>query len=205
MFEWDSPLSSLERDLASWIVSYSQLLAFLKLALQGARLSLKRIIQNWNSNNLITYSKPDSGLLAVNPSLSVFGKHRIPKQHLSWLGTEKINLHASLSSFESLRFSYTFPFSSETVLNDSLKLADVACPPLFPPRHGYLECSRPIDEISDGPNGGRLKITNRPGSQCILKCPTGYRLEGKFSKICGTTGEWIGDESGTCISKYWSW
>ncbi|XP_065087472.1 uncharacterized protein LOC135709178 [Ochlerotatus camptorhynchus] len=85
------------------------------------------------------------------------------------------------------------------VLNDSLKLADVACPPLFPPRHGYLECSRPIDEISDGPNGGRLKIINRPGSQCILKCPTGYRLEGKYSKICGTTGEWIGDESGTCI------
>ncbi|XP_055619958.1 uncharacterized protein LOC129764668 [Toxorhynchites rutilus septentrionalis] len=85
------------------------------------------------------------------------------------------------------------------VLNDSLRLADVACPPLFPPRHGYLECSRPIDEISDGPNGGRLKIINRPGSQCILKCPTGYRLEGKFSKICGTTGEWIGDESGSCI------
>ncbi|XP_053687238.1 uncharacterized protein LOC128736775 [Sabethes cyaneus] len=85
------------------------------------------------------------------------------------------------------------------VLNDSLKLADVACPPLFPPRHGYLECSRPIDEISDGPNGGRLKIINRPGSQCILKCPTGYRLEGKYSKICGTTGEWIGDESGSCI------
>ncbi|XP_021695533.1 uncharacterized protein LOC5579875 isoform X2 [Aedes aegypti] len=85
------------------------------------------------------------------------------------------------------------------VLNGSLKLADVACPPLFPPRHGYLECSRPIDEISDGPNGGRLKITNRPGSQCILKCPTGYRLEGKFSKICGTSGEWIGDESGACI------
>lgn len=85
------------------------------------------------------------------------------------------------------------------VLNDSLKLADVACPPLFPPRHGYLECSRPIDEISDGPNGGKLKIINRPGSQCILKCPTGYRLEGKFSKICGTSGEWIGDESGTCI------
>uniref|UniRef100_A0A182MC95 HYR domain-containing protein n=1 Tax=Anopheles culicifacies TaxID=139723 RepID=A0A182MC95_9DIPT len=85
------------------------------------------------------------------------------------------------------------------VLNDSLKLADIACPPLFPPRHGYLECSRPIDEIADGPSGGSLKITNRPGSQCILKCPTGYRLEGKFSKICGTTGEWIGDENGTCI------
>uniref|UniRef100_A0A4Y0BIY2 Uncharacterized protein n=1 Tax=Anopheles funestus TaxID=62324 RepID=A0A4Y0BIY2_ANOFN len=85
------------------------------------------------------------------------------------------------------------------VLNDSLKLADIACPPLFPPRHGYLECSRPIDEIADGPTGGSLKITNRPGSQCILKCPTGYRLEGKFSKICGTTGEWIGDENGTCI------
>ncbi|XP_035914416.1 uncharacterized protein LOC118513121 isoform X2 [Anopheles stephensi] len=85
------------------------------------------------------------------------------------------------------------------VLNDSLRLADVACPPLFPPRHGYLECSRPIDEIADGPSGGSLKITNRPGSQCILKCPTGYRLEGKFSKICGTTGEWIGDENGTCI------
>uniref|UniRef100_A0A182J2V4 Sushi domain-containing protein n=1 Tax=Anopheles atroparvus TaxID=41427 RepID=A0A182J2V4_ANOAO len=85
------------------------------------------------------------------------------------------------------------------VLNESLKLADVACPPLFPPRHGYLECSRPIDEIADGPSGGSLKITNRPGSQCILKCPTGYRPEGKFSKICGTTGEWIGDENGTCI------
>ncbi|XP_058065891.1 fibrillin-1 [Anopheles bellator] len=85
------------------------------------------------------------------------------------------------------------------VLNDSLKLADVACAPLFPPRHGYLECSRPIDEIADGPSRGSLKITNRPGSQCLLKCPTGYRLEGKFSKICGTTGEWIGDENGTCI------
>ncbi|XP_050095151.1 uncharacterized protein LOC126577518 isoform X2 [Anopheles aquasalis] len=85
------------------------------------------------------------------------------------------------------------------VLNESLKLADVVCAPLFPPRHGYLECSRPIDEIADGPSRGSLKITNRPGSQCILKCPTGYRLEGRFSKICGTTGEWIGDENGTCI------
>ncbi|XP_055612375.1 uncharacterized protein LOC129758780 [Uranotaenia lowii] len=84
-------------------------------------------------------------------------------------------------------------------LNDSLHLSDVACPPLFPPRHGYLECSRPLDEIVDGPDGGRMKIINRPGSQCLLKCPTGYRLEGKFAKICGTSGEWIGDESGTCI------
>ncbi|ETN63590.1 hypothetical protein AND_004694 [Anopheles darlingi] len=89
--------------------------------------------------------------------------------------------------------------STQRVLNESLKLADVVCAPLFPPRHGYLECSRPIDEIADGPSRGSLKITNRPGSQCILKCPTGYRLEGKFSKICGTTGEWIGDENGTCI------
>ncbi|XP_035785634.1 uncharacterized protein LOC118463267 isoform X2 [Anopheles albimanus] len=85
------------------------------------------------------------------------------------------------------------------VVNESLKLADVICAPLFPPRHGYLECSRPIDKIADGPSRGSLKITDRPGSQCILKCSTGYRLEGKFSKICGSTGEWIGDENGTCI------
>jgi hypothetical protein len=45
----------------------------------------------------------------------------------------------------------------------------VACPPLFPPIHGYLECSRPLENSN---TTGRTKVTNRPGSQCVLRCPT---------------------------------
>lgn len=73
--------------------------------------------------------------------------------------------------------------------------ADIACPPLFPSRHGYLECSRPTKSTT-----GRKRVTNRPGSQCILRCPTGFREIGKFSKTCGDNGEWIGDGDGACIS-----
>lgn len=73
--------------------------------------------------------------------------------------------------------------------------SNVACPPLFPPKHGYLECSRPI-----GKDIGRKRITNRPGSQCILRCPTGYRVTGKFEKICNFDGKWFGQDDGQCIS-----
>lgn len=69
----------------------------------------------------------------------------------------------------------------------------LACPPLFPPKHGYLECSRPLTNSVDGD-----RITNRPGSQCILRCPTGYRETGRFQKICDSDGTWIGEETGAC-------
>ena len=119
------------------------------------------------------------------------------------------------------------------------KTVNIACPALFPPPHGYLECSRPI-ENSTMTSTGRLRITNRPGSQCILRCPTryffchfiapciplrlkhfidhklyilllfffplfhipSYRAVGKFSKTCGENGNWYGDESGVCMSKF---
>lgn len=107
-----------------------------------------------------------------------------------------------------------------------LSSINVACPPLFPPLHGYLECSRPI-ENSTVETTGRLKITNRPGSQCVLRCPTrlisfltplclskkimmlrmffpfikSYRASGIFVKTCGEDGEWHGDDDGICISE----
>lgn len=84
--------------------------------------------------------------------------------------------------------------------------ADTSCPPLFPPKHGYLECSRPIasDIIGADANGsgGRRRITNRPGSQCVLRCPTGFRIDGKFSKQCSASGIWVGESDGICIRTY---
>lgn len=120
----------------------------------------------------------------------------------------------------------------------------VACPPLFPPKHGYLECSRPMperrhqqrrrrrrqrgnddgaatdtnaddanddddaddvdaDENADGIGGGASAAgkPNRPGSQCVLRCPTGFREAGRFEKICDFNGRWIGEEGGSCISE----
>lgn len=47
----------------------------------------------------------------------------------------------------------------------------VVCPPLFPPTHGYLECTRPVENST---TTGRMKIMNRPGSECRLRCPTRY-------------------------------
>lgn len=76
--------------------------------------------------------------------------------------------------------------------------SDVTCPPLFPPHHhGYLECTQPTSYTS-----GKNQITNSPGSQCILICPSGYRMSGSFAKTCGMNGKWIGTDDGECISKY---
>lgn len=73
---------------------------------------------------------------------------------------------------------YTFSFLpakniSSPTPNIPSRPISVACPPLFPPLHGYLECSRPI-ENSSVMSTGRPKITNRPGSQCVLRCPTRF-------------------------------
>lgn len=73
--------------------------------------------------------------------------------------------------------------------------SDVTCPPLFPPHHGYLECTQPTSYTS-----GKNQITNSPGSQCILICPNGYRMSGSFAKTCGMNGKWIGADDGECIS-----
>ncbi|KAG4071788.1 hypothetical protein HA402_011942 [Bradysia odoriphaga] len=72
--------------------------------------------------------------------------------------------------------------------------SDVTCPPLFPPHHGYLECTQPTSYTS-----GKNQITNSPGSQCILICPNGYRMSGSFAKTCGMNGKWIGADDGECI------
>jgi hypothetical protein len=73
------------------------------------------------------------------------------------------------------------------------------CPPIYPPMHGYLECSRPININPDEPSG-RIKITNLPGTECKLKCPERYKNYGKFHKTCGKDGKWFGDDEGYCSS-----
>lgn len=75
---------------------------------------------------------------------------------------------------------------------------DLVCPPLFPPLNGFLECSRPINSTE---NQGRLKITNLPGSNCILKCPKNFKIVGQYMKVCGKDGKWFGDGSGSCTSE----
>lgn len=72
------------------------------------------------------------------------------------------------------------------------------CPPLFPPLHGYHDCSRPINFTN---NSERLKIKNVPGSTCTLKCPESFRLVGKFEKFCDKDGKWLGEHSGICLLK----
>lgn len=106
----------------------------------------------------------------------------------------KKNLIQASASFElNLKCSMTkkkkFPALNIT--------SDVTCPPLFPPHHGYLECTQPTSYTS-----GKNQITNSPGSQCILICPNGYRMSGSFAKTCGMNGKWIGADDGECISKY---
>lgn len=73
------------------------------------------------------------------------------------------------------------------------------CPPIFPPTHGYLECSRPIDAIK---TQGRIKITNLPGTECTLICPEKFKMFGQFKKTCGTDGRWLGEDDGYCSSMY---
>lgn len=70
---------------------------------------------------------------------------------------------------------------------------DVSCPPLIPPDHGYLECST-----------NKQHIANWPGSQCVLRCPNGFRVIGRYSKVCGNDGKWIGSGDGACIRKFGS-
>ncbi|KAG5677773.1 hypothetical protein PVAND_007504 [Polypedilum vanderplanki] len=72
----------------------------------------------------------------------------------------------------------------------------VACPALFPPIHGYLECTRPLESSNIT---GRIKVTNRPGSQCQLRCPSSYRASGTYLKTCGEDGKWHGYDDGICI------
>uniref|UniRef100_A0A1B0GGR9 Uncharacterized protein n=1 Tax=Lutzomyia longipalpis TaxID=7200 RepID=A0A1B0GGR9_LUTLO len=76
----------------------------------------------------------------------------------------------------------------------------VSCPPLFPPRHGYLECSRSGDGRSDTEDVQETtRVTNSPGSVCILRCPGGFRVSGRFSVECNDQGSWSGDQDGVCI------
>ncbi|XP_070501322.1 uncharacterized protein [Chironomus tepperi] len=85
---------------------------------------------------------------------------------------------------------------NETTMENLLKASTVACPPLFPPVHGYLECTRPLDNSN---LTGRLIVTNRPGSQCVLRCPASYRTSGTYLRTCGEDGEWHGLDDGICI------
>ena len=72
---------------------------------------------------------------------------------------------------------------------------EVTCPPLFPPRHGYLECTR---NTVDSPDGPRRRVTNHVGTVCVLKCPLGYEAVGAYARICSSQGNWTGHETGTC-------
>lgn len=94
----------------------------------------------------------------------------------------KLNLH---KNFSLIRISYSLPRQCEcewlaavegekhktATVENPLNRVMVACPPLFPPTHGYLECTRPVESSNET---GRLKIMNRPGSECRLQCPSRY-------------------------------
>ncbi|XP_059609249.1 sushi, von Willebrand factor type A, EGF and pentraxin domain-containing protein 1 [Phlebotomus argentipes] len=76
---------------------------------------------------------------------------------------------------------------------------NVICPPLFPPRHGYLECSREGSDREQQHVREAARVSNSPGSLCELRCPGGFRLSGSFSVQCDTQGQWRGQQDGVCI------
>lgn len=85
-----------------------------------------------------------------------------------------------------------FPVSNTTF--------EIVCPPIYPPKRGYLDCSRPNDDnqSSSVSRVRRNRITNRPGSKCILKCPKKMALEGSYAIACSSEGKWVGDSTGVC-------
>lgn len=90
------------------------------------------------------------------------------------------------------------PILSPSENNQSVAGLQVACPPLVPPRHGYLECTRNVVDAG----GRRRRVTNHAGTTCLLKCPLGYRAVGAYLKMCGRDGNWTGAENGTCASEW---
>ena len=101
----------------------------------------------------------------------------------------------SLSIFKSVLWQSS-KFFSDFPPTESQN-AFIACPAIFSPIHGYLECSRPINTMKAS---GRVKITNLPGTECKLKCPVKYKIHGNFHKTCDKDGKWIGDDDGFCSS-----
>lgn len=86
-------------------------------------------------------------------------------------------------------------------LSDLYVPPHVVCPPLFPPRHGFIECFREKSVFHPTAPSGRRRMLNRPGSICQLFCPLGYRKDGKWKKVCGLDGTWKGDDDGKCVRK----
>lgn len=68
-----------------------------------------------------------------------------------------------------------FTNSTSSSMVDSI---NIVCPPLFPPTHGYLECTRPTSTLvnSTASEQQRVSITNRPGSRCDLRCPSRFAI-----------------------------
>lgn len=90
----------------------------------------------------------------------------------------------------------------DSMLNDQISLRSnqfkIACPPLFPPRHGYLKCNRDKAGPFLKSFTGRIRITNKPGTFCELICPVGYKSVGRFKVVCSKSGFWQGHQSGLC-------
>ncbi|XP_063698079.1 uncharacterized protein LOC134829016 [Culicoides brevitarsis] len=106
-------------------------------------------------------------------------------------GCQDICTNTDGSYYCSCQTGYIFGPDNKTCVVNNIT-SDITCPPLIPPKHGYLECSRPLDE-------SRHHIANFPGSQCVLRCPNGFRVMGRYSQICGNDGQWQGSGDGACI------
>uniref|UniRef100_A0A336M2Z5 CSON011141 protein n=1 Tax=Culicoides sonorensis TaxID=179676 RepID=A0A336M2Z5_CULSO len=106
-------------------------------------------------------------------------------------GCKDICTNTDGSFYCSCQSGYIFGPDNKTCVVNNIT-SDITCPPLIPPKHGYLECSRPLDE-------SRHHIANFPGSQCVLRCPNGFRVMGRYSQICGNDGQWQGSDDGACI------
>ncbi|XP_064211608.1 signal peptide, CUB and EGF-like domain-containing protein 2 [Tribolium castaneum] len=65
----------------------------------------------------------------------------------------------------------------------------VSCPPLEPPKFGFITCLRNNSFENFGKSGRKI-VANYPGTRCRLECPEGFKLVGSGRFLCSLSGKW---------------
>lgn len=89
-------------------------------------------------------------------------------------------------------------YCEENFQNDHFGNVKMVCPPLEPPKFGFITCQRNKTE-NFGKNGRNI-VANFYGTRCRIECPQGFKLVGNGRFVCGNFGKWR-PKKGFCTSK----
>ncbi|XP_044269950.1 matrilin-2 [Tribolium madens] len=83
-------------------------------------------------------------------------------------------------------------YCEENLQNDYLgnKNKITSCPPLEPPKFGFITCLRNNSMENFGKSGRKI-VANYPGTRCKLQCPQGFKLIGNGRFLCSISGKWL--------------